>query len=70
MKDIEDDAEAKEKQVVNKMLYLTMSDLKKAFLNWKHDKDVYKEALRCKKVVGFLDTINFVFAGNAGLAID
>lgn len=35
--DIHDEAQAKKKGVVNRIILLTMGDLKRAFLKWHHD---------------------------------
>lgn len=48
LKDINDDAEAKKKNSVNRLIWFTMGDLKKAYLLWHHETEVINDALKFK----------------------
>lgn len=68
--DIHDDAQAKKKGIVNRLVYLTMGDLKRAFITWAGEVREVKEADKCRRVLFLMDSLNLAVRENVALVFD
>ncbi len=70
LKDINEDAEAKKKMVVNRIIWGTMGDLKKAFLLWHQETNIIDDALKIKFLFNFMENLNLVACSNIAPALN
>jgi hypothetical protein len=55
--DLHDEAQATKKRAVNKMIWVTMGGLKKAFLLWHHEAKTINETLRVRLLYSMFDIL-------------